>query len=66
MTPQKKDPSYNLDCPACVEQRIHNRDEWRDFHPHAGEGLDYRNDTRVKGDSGTQKIETPSKVPPTG
>jgi len=63
---QKKDPSYNPDCPACVEQRIHTKDEWRDYHPHAGEGIDLHNDTRVRGTVGTQNTENPSKPSPMG
>lgn len=32
-----KNPSFNPDCPACIEQRTHDTVEWA-LHPLAGHG----------------------------
>ena len=29
----------NANCPACIEYRWHREEEWKTFHPHAGEGI---------------------------
>lgn len=28
----------NINCPACLEKRMHQTDEWKRFHPAAGTG----------------------------
>ena len=33
----------NENCPACQNNKIHNSEEWKKYHPDAGKGVDNRN-----------------------
>ena len=28
----------NHECPACIAGKMHTPEQWKEFHPHAGEG----------------------------
>lgn len=33
MANEKSNPSYYVECPACVFKRMHSSKEWADYHP---------------------------------
>lgn len=41
----------NPDCPACQVKRLHKPDEWKEYHPRAGEGVDIRDSRKATGKS---------------
>lgn len=32
------DRTYNPKCPSCIDKIIHTVRNWKEYHPHAGEG----------------------------
>ncbi len=44
----------NKNCSACQNNRIHNSDEWKKYHPDAGTGVDNRNNSIKKNNENKQ------------